>query len=310
MRLLRNYGVKAYLNGCMTAVLPIRENRDIERKKVFFIDVPAGLKKYIPDSLYEDCEFVTHQKYFSKCMNKDEIIESVKAQYKEYADKAGLIITSRLHAASPCMAMGIPVVFVKNEIDERFAWLDKVLPLYSKTDWADINWKPGRVEYEQVKRKIINFAIQRIKKTWQDYEGYAGISEFWEDRKPFSYPDFRKILFYNFNEAYNWIERKWKKDRKENYCIWGLTKGTEEFINHIKENWPNAELKHVIDKYKKENFYGFKVFSPDAVEFENDEYVFVFAVGAAAEARKMIMEEKISKDKCFIIADEFLTNKL
>lgn len=46
--------------------------------------------------------------------------EEVYKVYKEYRRQATLIITSRVHVALPCMAMGIPVIFAKNEYSYRF----------------------------------------------------------------------------------------------------------------------------------------------------------------------------------------------
>ncbi len=54
----------------------------------------------------------------------------------EYRKNAKLIITTALHCAQPCMAMGIPVVFINPEYNEadRFSSMHGIIPLYSIND--------------------------------------------------------------------------------------------------------------------------------------------------------------------------------
>lgn len=60
---LYKIGIDAYIAGCIVTTI---ESKCIkkERKKVFFIDVPASVEKYIPDKMrkdivFEDNEFLT-----------------------------------------------------------------------------------------------------------------------------------------------------------------------------------------------------------------------------------------------------------
>jgi len=59
---------------------------------------------------------------------------------KEYAS-ASLVITSRLHSALPCLAIGTPVIFVpKNPHDPRLEGYSEYLKIYSVDEFQQINW--------------------------------------------------------------------------------------------------------------------------------------------------------------------------
>ena len=99
-----------------------------------------------------------------------------------YRDNAALVITSRLHIASPCMAMGIPVILVKEEFDGRYSWIDKFLPLYEREEWRKINWNPIPVEYEEFKISAKEFLYKKIVETYDNNVERYIISEFYENR--------------------------------------------------------------------------------------------------------------------------------
>lgn len=118
------------------------------------MDVPIEAEKFIPKDIREHSEIMTQQYYFSADMSIDKILDTIKSQYCKYAREAKLVVTSRLHVASPCMAMGIPVVFTKNQIDARFGWIDNYIPLYDLKSYEKINWEQGPVEYEEDKKEL------------------------------------------------------------------------------------------------------------------------------------------------------------
>lgn len=306
---LLQHGITSYVNGCLTSILPYAESN--ERDTVYFADAPARLKEYIPYTLCQNCRFVTHQKYYSKEESIESIIKNIISQYDEYKRRAKLVITSRLHAASPCMAMGIPVIFVKEIIDERFSWLDKYLTLYDMDKVAlgeqKINWNPDPIIYEDIKQKIINYAIYRIQQAYELNHVYCEISEWFENRNKTIYADFRETLFGNFANVNQWINSNWNSDQNIEYSIWGVTDGADNFCNNIGINWPKATLSHVIDTYKTGEFRGITISKFTDIQLTSDEFIFVLAVGAISEVKKLIEKGYIQADKCYFIGDEFLT---
>jgi len=68
--------------------------------------------------------------------------------------KASLVVTSRLHAAAPCLALGTPVVFLPRPVpqqwasfgEERFQVIEPYLPLNCDKAQQEINWHPQSVD--------------------------------------------------------------------------------------------------------------------------------------------------------------------
>ena len=64
----------------------------------------------------------------------------------------------------PCVAMGIPVVFITDEPSNmRFDVIQGILPIYSYKDMNYVNWSPEPVNIDYIKKTIINNAVARIK---------------------------------------------------------------------------------------------------------------------------------------------------
>ena len=114
--LLEERGIEAYISGCASILLPKRKKTPKE-DKVFFVDTPNELEKYIPERIRQNSEYISHvinvnTLNYSEKERKmyDEIARNLVNRYK---NEATLVVTSRLHCAVPCMAMGIPVILVR-----------------------------------------------------------------------------------------------------------------------------------------------------------------------------------------------------
>lgn len=76
-----------------------------------------------------------------------------------------MVITSKIHAAMPCIAMGIPVIFITDNPDnERFDVIDGIIPVYHCKDINQINWAPKAAEITELKNAIVENAVAQIKK--------------------------------------------------------------------------------------------------------------------------------------------------
>lgn len=158
-------GIEAYLTGCMTVLFPKREE-DSTRKKVFLVDAYKTVEDYMPKELLDRAERITHDLPVVSGKNRVETAAEcekiTRALYRRYRDEAALVITSRLHCAVPCIAMGIPTIVVKDSYDERFAWLEKLIYLYSEDEFGNIDWNPVPVEMEKHKERVMAWAISMI----------------------------------------------------------------------------------------------------------------------------------------------------
>jgi citrate lyase gamma subunit len=157
MYFLRSLGLNAYFSGCLTLAFPKRDS-DPKDGKTFLVDLEEETKKLIPRAIMDQVdESITHYHYFSSYPVDDNgaLDFEIKARsiLQRYRVEAKLIITSRLHAVLPCLALGIPVVFIADRgDDERFDALKGLLPIYKPEDMGKINWNPPKPDVEELKK--------------------------------------------------------------------------------------------------------------------------------------------------------------
>jgi len=169
---LKKKGIDAYFTGCLTLTLDSYKVNDAERNDTVYIVDPLysyprpekifyntkitiknilngsafqlgkkakHLKGFISDELLNSAEFI-NQEPPSNTYTDDEKFKMAEDLLNKYA-RAKLVITSRIHCALPCLAMGTPVIFV-NGFDSfvdscRF---DGILELFNR---IDVNSKTG-----------------------------------------------------------------------------------------------------------------------------------------------------------------------
>jgi len=170
--ILKEKGIDAYFTGCLTLTLDSYKVPDSERGNDIYIVDPLysypTLKKIIYDfrsvvrSIFNQDVFkiLIKKKHLNKLIDKhllksakyikqelpakkyndDEKFEIADDLLRQYA-RAKLVITSRIHCALPCLALGTPVIFV-NGFDKfvdtcRF---DGILDLFNR---VDVNARTG-----------------------------------------------------------------------------------------------------------------------------------------------------------------------
>ncbi|OIP19490.1 MAG: hypothetical protein AUK51_01370 [Comamonadaceae bacterium CG2_30_59_20] len=285
---LRNYGIKSYLHGCITATFPLR---DMSKKydKVYIVDAPKEIEKFIPNHLLNKAVRKTHMHEGLK----EEPKQLMQQYYDEYKNEAALVITSLLHCALPCIAAGIPVILLKSAdaVTYRFAWLEKLTKIYTGPEFKEINWNQQPVLFEEHKNRVKNLTIKRLRQAHDEYSEIFDLSLYYEIRERKHY----------INDAcqtlVEYIDKNWiNKYEEYNYSIWGLTQIGEYMISYINKNYPNAKLCHVYDSYRKEGLSGIVSEHPDMIKKFPDELVLVAtngAVGAAEIMRKLEGNENL-----------------
>src|SRR5690606_32355799 len=165
-------GIKAYFTGCLTLTLDSYRVEDSERDdKIYIVDplysyprpekifyntkqtvknILNGkafqlgkknkhLKNFISKEVLTNAEFINQEPPSNTYSDKQKF-QMAEELLNKYA-RAKLVITSRIHCALPCLALGTPVIFI-NGFDSfvdscRF---DGILELFNRTD---VNSKTG-----------------------------------------------------------------------------------------------------------------------------------------------------------------------
>jgi len=280
MVMLRRYGINAYLSGCITIVLPRCDINQISKRKVFLVDIDSDLEKHIPESLMQDAVRFSHD--FPP--NLENPLEEIQNVYNLYQNEARLMVTSRLHAAIPCMAAGIPVIFAKNEFSTRFTFIDRLLPVYDSSQYTEIDWNPPVVEYERHKEIVLQHIIARIRGAVDFYSPMYDISEYYEQREKRD-----ASLDCNMEQFKAFVGSKWSNSEEFNYSIWGIGQLiTHALYAHMTCHYPNARLLHVYDKnFHGVDFHGITIEMPEFIKNRNREFLFVCA-GKSSTAREMV----------------------
>lgn len=284
---MRKHGINAYMTGCVTALLPKRVAIP-KRKKTFFVDIPKSLMGHIPPSLLENAEFVEHQVPFER-ISDGEFMSDLEyqkfnqmgiSQLSKYRDEATLVVTSRLHAAAPCMAMGIPVILTSDNFDGRFSWLDKFIPLYTPELYDQINWNPSHVDYEVEKKRITDIIIRQIREKYQQMIDIKFLNTFYGERKKNTYN--KGYLDEINNIPYGSADNV-------RYAIWGLIAQSQALINAIDDNCPGWRLEAIIDKAANGDFEGIKVQKPSIIEKLSRDIIYFVLPEVAHEDAKALL---------------------
>lgn len=293
---LKAYGIEAYLNGCMTSLFPRREENVEKQKKVFCVDVPQELLQYMPDDIKENAEFVTHV-FDGKVEDIQQFTYDI---YERYKREAKLVITSRLHCASPCLAAGIPVVLAIKKCIYTMGWIERYIPIYTECQFAEIDWDPQGVDYEKMKKNIMENAKKRMLQVKPDKRNLEYINNYFAGRKKV-----HDYIIPAVTPAIDFICRNWSREEETNYGFWGITGITDMINKYIEENYPKARLARVYDRgyvKEKQRYHDIEPELPENIK-NDDVFIFVSAYSATDEARYYFEKTKRDSRSYFLCCD-------
>lgn len=170
-KVLNKYGIEAFYSGCLTLTFPRRTTViDNGAKEIFIVGVDKELEAIIPKSIRKKAIRINQSSLRLpkvSCELKRKIAQEL---LDGYAKDAQLVITSKIHCAMPCLAMGIPVVFLypaDKKDDYRVHLIKDLIPInyisrYSlvrrlglqKIFSNRVNWNPSPVDFEERKLEI------------------------------------------------------------------------------------------------------------------------------------------------------------
>lgn len=105
--IIKSWGIESYVTGCATMTLPRRKTTPANGRNVL-VDVNRSEFKN-----YDDYHFIviTHVCNNWRYHSNDLKIRTAQELLNYYRDQAKCVVTSRIHCAMPCLAMGIPVFY-------------------------------------------------------------------------------------------------------------------------------------------------------------------------------------------------------
>ncbi len=179
MEILARHGVEAYYSRCVTLTLPRR--KDVPKDgQVFIVGISKNARYAIPKEIRRQAIMVDQARVRLPITNTQLKLALAEELLAQYRDRAKLVITSKIHCAMPCIAMGIPVIFLYDSAkrdDYRVKIISDLIKInYVKTSGIlaplinaklakKIDWSPAPIELGALKTEITqNFqaAFERI----------------------------------------------------------------------------------------------------------------------------------------------------
>jgi len=120
LNLFKAIGIKAYLSGCLTLTLDNPFSKNERNKDIIVVDPfmfymkkefkEHIIKKLVPNSFHKNIKYISH--YIKYPLDSIEQRMDYTKNILDIYAKAHVVITSRIHAALPAMALGTPVIFI------------------------------------------------------------------------------------------------------------------------------------------------------------------------------------------------------
>lgn len=159
----KNWSVPSYLSYCLTLTFP-RHAKIPKNGKVAIVDA-AHLR--IPRSLKKNSMTFQHTtvKVASNATNQ----RLARELLEFYRNEVRLVITTKIHCAMPCMAMGIPVVYFGDKRDSRVSVISDIggiiynQALHRKKSFLHgrlgsflehVDWSPDAIDLGQIPQKL------------------------------------------------------------------------------------------------------------------------------------------------------------
>lgn len=185
---LDSFGIDNYVSGCVTLTLDKFEIKKSDEDYICCVDLSDDVLKHVNENskikVIEKSHILNQND--NKKLSYEERFKKVEELLKLYQN-AKLVITSRLHCALPCIALGTPVILVKD--DKSIYYKDRIesfleyLNYYSesdflKEDFANLFKLKNKNHYIEVKKNIINRINDEIKVTDKDISELPEIKDF------------------------------------------------------------------------------------------------------------------------------------
>lgn len=287
LQIMKKNNILAYLSGCLTAVMPKLEGIN-ENGKVFFVDVPEKIFDYIPTEIKSNMEITTHMVDIPKrTMKKEDAYDNYnksKKQLEKYYKQAKMVVASKQHALIPCLAAGIPVVAVVENISQRFSWFDKYIKIYSENEFQNIDWNPKPVEYEYMKERLFKLFSTQIRQAYEKYSLLYEISDFYENRE-------KSIYGSSYRNKIKSVEEKIKK--KNSYVIWGCGLIGNTVYDIMTENYPDLNLKVAVDNFVTGTWHDVDVVKATELEKYTDSFIILATYSGKEECIRKMRELKL-----------------
>lgn len=248
LHMLENNGIPAYFSGCITLTLTHIRKLDIEKPYVCLTDVSSETIQYVK-AQYPNMQFrvIEHESSdgpykVDQTASWSDRFQKVEKLLETYRN-ATAVITTRLHCAMPCLALNVPVLFLKEDSLIEGSRMDGLFELANSAKTSDflkgkvsfnLNSPPANpTEYRAIRQKLLEsvhrFLIENQENTAELQERFQQYDKDWERRALWK-DNVLLSLKYKHDDDWNesheyleklssgkdWLEGQWTNLSKEN----------------------------------------------------------------------------------------------
>lgn len=136
LNLFKKHNIPAYFSGCLTLTLP--KNKHVNKQSyILCVDVKENVINCIKNYTHRPIISISPVFNLPIFDKQDKFLYAFK--YLNAYQSAAAVITTRLHAAMPCLALETPVLLLddSNGADTRFLGLNKLIRNISSKDYIN-----------------------------------------------------------------------------------------------------------------------------------------------------------------------------
>ncbi len=296
---LTGYGVEAYLSGCLSVCFPKRDQHAKgKRDKYYFVDVKKPFLDLVPENIKQNAVYTSQNLYMDE-VNVDSMERGDQMAWKlikEYSDNAKMVITSRLHCMTPCMAMGIPTIAVGNNFSHRYSFVDAFLESYDEEQFAGFDWSipKGKADVEEVKELLLCAGKSMLARN-PDMDKIKRLDQFYSNRNRWLYC---KGIKKELKTIFNGVERP-------EYILWGASSGGFAVYEALRDLWPNQEMVAIVDSYAEGIFGGKVILKPEEAIVKNPNAIVIISTMSGLESAEELLQKLDKKrDRDYFVVHE------
>lgn len=158
---LEKRGVPSYFSGCLTLTLDEKYKSKKRNNVIYCVDIDRECIEYVRANTKSKVVVISHGVPGQHIRNNEKRLAYAESLLKKYG-KAKCVITTRLHAALPCLALETPVLFLGSG-GNRFGGLKSLLRTCTKKEMLsgdfDFNFNrptPNSKDYLPIRNNLIN----------------------------------------------------------------------------------------------------------------------------------------------------------
>ena len=144
------------------------EHKSFLRKCMILTGFYREYSKFFSKKLLVDAEYICQQdtSYNKNFITNEELLNEAEHLVKKYA-RAGLVVTSRIHCALPCLGLNTPVIFIEdaNQSEASACRFGGLKELFNAMEWKNGNLIPNF----DVKKIVTLENYPKNKPDWHSY---------------------------------------------------------------------------------------------------------------------------------------------